>query len=280
MATDATGTPTSLGIPTFLVGSDAPTGNGSNAQMSTIDTLIKARVLDPSTQNDGEALVWDLATTSWKPVHIKINDATKFLRGDGTWAVVTSGATVATTVAGLGATADGKQGLIRTGTTPFDFVAVTYDATYAKWVSAEQVIGTLGVGGSQSVGVGSTQAAVNSAVHRFKVLTDAGLVPQIRFTGLIGADTTGVGLVGAAVQLNHASLNISTDTATLYTSTHTAETITTAGVADVPFDTGWLTPTIGTPKDIMWLTGLVTNESGGTRTIYYNNLGLSLRWTS
>lgn len=40
MATDATGTPTPLGIPTYNVNVDAPTGNGFNGAMSVIDGLI------------------------------------------------------------------------------------------------------------------------------------------------------------------------------------------------------------------------------------------------
>lgn len=94
MAQDATGTPTSLGIPTYNVGVDAPTGNGFNAAMASIDTLIKARISDPSTQNDGEPLVWDSAAQQWKPVHLKINDTTKYLRGDGTWATIATPASV------------------------------------------------------------------------------------------------------------------------------------------------------------------------------------------
>lgn len=43
MATDATGTPTSLGIPTLNVGTDAPTGNGENNMMAAIDALFVAR---------------------------------------------------------------------------------------------------------------------------------------------------------------------------------------------------------------------------------------------
>lgn len=42
MATDATGTPTTLGIPTFNVDVDSPSGAGSNAQMEAIDDLIVA----------------------------------------------------------------------------------------------------------------------------------------------------------------------------------------------------------------------------------------------
>lgn len=43
MATDATGTPTPLGIPTYNVNADAPSGNGNNAQMQAIDSLLQAR---------------------------------------------------------------------------------------------------------------------------------------------------------------------------------------------------------------------------------------------
>lgn len=43
MATDATGTPTSLGIPTYNVNVDAPSGNGFNAAMAEIDTLLQGR---------------------------------------------------------------------------------------------------------------------------------------------------------------------------------------------------------------------------------------------
>lgn len=42
MATDATGTPTPLGIPTFNVNADAPSGNGFNAAMAAIDALIQS----------------------------------------------------------------------------------------------------------------------------------------------------------------------------------------------------------------------------------------------
>lgn len=43
MATDATGTPTSLGIPKYNTSADAPSGLGFNAAMDTIDALLVAR---------------------------------------------------------------------------------------------------------------------------------------------------------------------------------------------------------------------------------------------
>ena len=65
MATDATGTPTPLGIPKFDVANDAPSGLGSNAQMDAIDTLLSARIEKPASPSVGDALVWN--GTGWVP---------------------------------------------------------------------------------------------------------------------------------------------------------------------------------------------------------------------
>lgn len=43
MAQDATGAPTTQGIPKFNTAVDAPSGKGGNAQMDAIDTLIKLK---------------------------------------------------------------------------------------------------------------------------------------------------------------------------------------------------------------------------------------------
>lgn len=45
MPTDATGTPTALGIPTYNVDNDAPSGLGFNATMAVIDSLLQLRAL-------------------------------------------------------------------------------------------------------------------------------------------------------------------------------------------------------------------------------------------
>ncbi|MDE2098581.1 MAG: hypothetical protein KGL39_15105 [Patescibacteria group bacterium] len=103
MPTDLTGTPTSLGIGTYNVDADAPSGLGFNAAMGQIDTLIGKRTLDPTTKTTNGAMVWTGA--SWVSQQIadaqvasnaaiqlsKLNipnDSTKWARGDGTWAAV------------------------------------------------------------------------------------------------------------------------------------------------------------------------------------------------
>lgn len=95
MATDATGTPTSLGIPRYDVTNDAPSGLGFNAAMQSIDDLISdlqnEAILSGSIAGItvGSVPVWD--GSQWvKPSGTP--DGTKFLRDDGTWAAPTAAA--------------------------------------------------------------------------------------------------------------------------------------------------------------------------------------------
>lgn len=62
MPTDLTGTPTTLGIGTFNVDADAPSGLGFNEAMAQIDALIAGRVGVPAGIASGEAVVWDGST--------------------------------------------------------------------------------------------------------------------------------------------------------------------------------------------------------------------------
>lgn len=63
MPTDLTGTPTSLGIGTYNVDADAPSGLGFNAAMAQIDALIAARVAAPTGIASSEAAIWN--GTTW-----------------------------------------------------------------------------------------------------------------------------------------------------------------------------------------------------------------------
>lgn len=58
MAVDATGTPTTLGIPRYDVTNDAPSGLGFNAAMQEIDDLLAGRIAKPATPVEGDALVY------------------------------------------------------------------------------------------------------------------------------------------------------------------------------------------------------------------------------
>lgn len=63
MATDATGTPTPLGIPKYNVSVDAPSGLGFNATMDAIDAIIAANPTKPAGIVSGEAVIWN--GTGW-----------------------------------------------------------------------------------------------------------------------------------------------------------------------------------------------------------------------
>lgn len=63
MATDATGAPTSKGIPKYNTSVDAPSGLGFNAAMDAIDALLDDYVQTPAGIATGEGLVWN--GTAW-----------------------------------------------------------------------------------------------------------------------------------------------------------------------------------------------------------------------
>lgn len=135
MATDATGSPTSLGIPTYNVDADAPSGLGFNAAMAAIDPLIGNRVLKPAGIVTGEVPVWNGTTfvrSSATPIGpSSLGSGTPsvatFLRGDGAWTGLapyrkTTAKAVNTTVAAtdllngeitVGAALMGATGLLR-----------------------------------------------------------------------------------------------------------------------------------------------------------------------
>lgn len=84
MATGATGTPTTLGIPKYATSADSPNGTGFNAAMDAIDGLIgktpgSDRIAGIAV---GSVPVWN--GSAWvKPSGTP--DGTKFLRDDGSW---------------------------------------------------------------------------------------------------------------------------------------------------------------------------------------------------
>jgi|SRR5579872_1190662 len=91
-----------------------------------------------------------------------------------------AGAVEATTVAGLGAAVDGKVGRLRTGSSPYDFTTVIYDATYGKWVSEANIYPML----ASNTAANSTYAVCTFSTQQpvlpWRGRDTAGLKPQIR----------------------------------------------------------------------------------------------------
>lgn len=95
MATDATGTPTPLGIPKYNPNVDAPSGLGFNAAMDAIDSLIAGRVGTPAGIAAGEVPVWDgsawVRSSATRIGASSLGSGTPngstLLRGDSSWVI-------------------------------------------------------------------------------------------------------------------------------------------------------------------------------------------------
>lgn len=177
MPTDATGTPTSLGIRTYNTSADAPSGLGFNGAMADIDALLVGRVTKPTGLTTGDVPVWN-GTTWVRPTGVA--SASVFLRGDGSWQ--TAGATtlrkstatvVNTTVAPtdllgggvtVGAGAMGATGVLRL-TASGDHLANVASAPYPRF----QLI----FGGVTIFDTGSSATAEANTATRWPWLIEA-----------------------------------------------------------------------------------------------------------
>lgn len=65
MSANATGTPTSLGIPTFNVNQDILKGQGVNEMMAAIDPLIAGRMFAPTSPTNNQVVKWSTAGGAW-----------------------------------------------------------------------------------------------------------------------------------------------------------------------------------------------------------------------
>ena len=197
-------------------------------------------------------------------------------------------AVVATTVTGLGTGVNGKIGLIRAGSTAFDFVTVVYDSTYAKWVNtnpevhivygyqeANPVTTTGGAGSAYSRWVSS------SGEYRFvnepgplpwRVYEDAGLAQQVRLVYRARqTSTSGDGHVRLTYLSGDTGGDIGSET-TVFTNTAVTQN------AIKLYDSGWMALPGGyTVKD--WI-GFRPKSSSATGGVPLENYEATLyrRW--
>jgi hypothetical protein len=129
----------------------------------------------------------DLST--YKPVSGTSGDAAQIANGFQAiqdYLNALEGATVASTVAGLGGGAAGQIGMLRLGLTPFDFVVLVYDSTYGKWVSQPLSFHTPVAGGTAlSGGRADYVTAAGPILYNAAVMTAAGLTVQVRHAALL-----------------------------------------------------------------------------------------------
>lgn len=83
MAQDATGTPTSLGIPKYNTAVDAPSGKGFNAAIDVIDGLIAARIAATLIDAKGDLIAGSAADTA---ARLAVGADGTFLKADSSQA--------------------------------------------------------------------------------------------------------------------------------------------------------------------------------------------------
>lgn len=186
-------------------------------------------------------------------------------------ATVNAGNTVvATTVAGLGAGVDGKAGLVRAGSTPYDFMALTYDATYGKWVSGTTTIEPTGQPSGSTTSYADVSAPAGVPLP-WRNLDAAGLKPQFRLTA--GFSTNGVNAVFGALQA------YADDTPGNYNTTQGSQFCVITTATNLGFqDSGWTDLPSPTVKDNLSVRVQWKQASSGSGTLVY--AGIHIRWVS
>lgn len=168
MATDATGTPTSLGIRKYNTSVDAPSGLGFNGAMDDIDALLVARVTKPTGVLTNDVPVWN-GTTWVKPTGS--HTGTNFLRDDGSWAAA-------------GATTQKKTAITTVNTT----VAAT-DLLAGGITIGAGALGTTGVARLTAWGDSLQNSGGAAAPPRFQLLLGGTVILDTGVSGTLNAGT-------------------------------------------------------------------------------------------
>lgn len=184
-------------------------------------------------------------------------------------------AKVATTVAGLGTATDGTPGVLRIGASPYDFIGLTYDATYGKWVGAFSEI-------TQILNVGTTSGSYvevgGDNWSAYKVFADAGLTLQASFSAII-SQSTAVGTMG--VELGYATAN---DGATNFALTAWPATEILFIVPDTNAvfkkGTGWQSLPAVTSRDALRLGVFLKSGNAGVGTALIAQMIVKRRWVA
>ncbi|MCC6743429.1 MAG: hypothetical protein IT175_06175 [Acidobacteria bacterium] len=187
---------------------------------------------------------------------------------------------VATSTAGLPANpGDGQPHMIRAGSTPYSFIGLVWDNTYAKWVQPNPVCVLTEIGAPTTASASfvalSTSSFLYPTIFDFKSLYGAGL--RLEFALIVfltttnGAETVTFAISGDVYDDADATA------ATVFTdelqTSHTGNTTTT------PQRTLWTLPTYTAPtKAHLLLTPRGKVSGGATGT--FRNASVWARWVS
>lgn len=180
-----------------------------------------------------------------------------------------------TTISGLGTGSAGSQGLIKAGSTPFDFEPVIYSAGYSKWIGSDKVLA------SQSNTVTTTATSLTQLTATelacpyipWRTLLTAGLKPQYRLVAELVTDNVS-GTATAVLAFRSCD---ATGSPGSYTAS--ATTLTLTGNTNTLKDTGWIDiPSLST-KDFLDVTVQIMSSSGAVNSTI-SHATILQRWVS
>lgn len=184
---------------------------------------------------------------------------------------------VASSIAGLGSLRAGKAGLLRVGSTPFDYIALVYDATLGKWVSdvvlsLDQQDTTTETG--TGYGTAPTAEWPQVVIPNFKAIYDAGLRPQFWMGAFLKGSAGGVNVFLLPGLFSFNSGDTSRTSLDV-----TAPELSPSGITTQTWKAiGWTTAAFTAPtKSHVYLIAR-TKVSSGTGT--YDNGSIRMRWVS
>ena len=173
------------------------------------------------------------------------------------------GATVATTVAGLGTAANGKQGLIRAGSSPYEEIELIYDSTKAKWVSQPMSFGAP----AGSVNAFNEAGPVSAIIPNWSALVTAGLSMEVRAMFWWVCNQS-VAANGWRIQVtSQAGGNVSHPGAPF--GTQLAGITNASSTTEAYVDTGWVAANPSSADHALFVLSFLANNTGATVTWYY-----------
>lgn len=176
----------------------------------------------------------------------------------------------------LGGDVPGRPGMLRVGSSPYDFFPLTYDAVYGKWVSDFQVLAS--VEGGKATASTSYQALGNGEAPAPSIpwgdFDTAGLKPQYRLIALLANDTAGG---TATATMIFESFN---DNDAIVGGTAAAWSVAVTGTSPRLRSSGWQDIPSLTARAFLLSTFALKSSSGANLASMGSSTSVQFRWVS
>ncbi|OVE79123.1 hypothetical protein BVY00_01280 [bacterium G20] len=258
--------------------------NVAGTSLFTVDTTNSTITLGPAGATP-IVLVLGNKNTAGDPTctagGLYYNSNTTQIRGclNGAWnnlAGTNTGTTIPTTNL-----YDGRTFRLRTGSTPFEFLDLVYDSTYAKWVSAAFPMVNIDLQSSTTSAtyvalVGSTSN--ETAVSNHKALYDAGLRLQLYHEAYFDRSGVGITSFGSVKLLEYTSGDANTGTVIA-----SGQAEISSGNSSVRVSSGWVAVTYSPAPTKDFVIAIIEQKQSGGGTAFYGTSGggsVRGRWVS